>query len=449
MVSEVTADIVAAAAKEPRWKVWGCLALLLVGLHLAVGPKVRLSEWVISRGANAAMDEALQWKAGSLALSDANPRWEAPEVDGRRYNVVGLAFVLVSLVGTTLTEWAGGAPDTFYPPYFIALVALPLPLAGFWAFRRMVGSSAWAAVLTAYLIVGTGVTSALAVCGRGSLYHINHALAVVGLLVFTADLLGARRVWPALLGLALAVWSRQMTCLYAVPLLWIAWRGVGASPRDVAAAALDRDSAAHPCDKTSRSALREASPSRARRRLWIATAGVVIIAAIPMILNTVKFGNPFDTGYPRMYEGRTDTIGRKAQSCFFGPRYVPEHAWAMNLAFPRFDLRGVCTPHLDPSGVNGAGIWLTSPLLLGVFVTWRRWWSDPCRRALMLASVAVVAGLWCYHTTGSYNAGYYRYALDVIPVWLMVIAPYTTGPRGRMLTVGCLAYSALYFNLLP
>ncbi len=55
----------------------------------------------------------------------------------------------------------------------------------------------------------------------------------------------------------------------------------------------------------------------------------------------------------------------------------------------------------------------------------------------------------CYHTTGSGESGYYRYSLDFIPLWLMVIAPYTEGRRGVVLTLACLAYSALYFNILP
>lgn len=444
-VSETPPVIPPRPPAEPRWKVWGCLALLLVGLYLVGGPKVRFSEWIVTRGRNAAMEEALQWKRGTLVLSDANPHREAPEVDGKRYNVVGLPFVLISLVGTTLTEWFGGPPETFYTPYYVALVGLPLPFVGFWAFRRMVASSAWAAVLTAYLMLGTCLLPVLGVCGQGSLYHINHALAVTGLLVMAADLLGDRRIWPAVLGLGLAVWSRQMTCLYALPLLWIAYDRARSSPRSAAPVAPDPPATPHAGDGAALHGLH--SPPK-RRSLQMAVVGIALIAAVPLTLNAIKFGNPLDTGYLRMYAGRTDPIGLKAQECFFGPRYVFEHAWAMNLSLPRWDVRAG-TLYPDASGINGASIWFTSPLLFGVFLSARRWWHDPRRRALMLTSLVVIAGLWCYHTTAAYDTPYYRYALDFIPVWLIVIAPYTNGPRARLWTLACLAFSALYFNLLP
>jgi hypothetical protein len=184
----------------------------------------------------------------------------------------------------------------------------------------------------------------------------------------------------------------------------------------------------------------------------LALAGVAIVAGVPMTLNAIKFGSPFDTGYVRMYEDRgvraSDFIGRRARECFFGPRWIPEHAWAMNVSFPRPDIRGG-TLYLDRAGVNGASIWLTSPLLIGVFVACRRWWTDPVRRALMLGTAAVVLGLWCYHTTASYDTPYYRYSLDFIPIWLLVIAPYTTARRAVPWTVGCLAYSLLYYCSLP
>jgi hypothetical protein len=167
-----------------------------------------------------------------------------------------------------------------------------------------------------------------------------------------------------------------------------------------------------------------------------------------MTLNTLKFGNPFDTGYTLMYEGRSGPIAQRAHRQFFGPGHVKMHAMAMNLAFPSWDLRGG-TLYPVTEDIDGGSIWLTSPLLLGVLVTCRSWWKDRRRRALMLGTLPVIAGLMCYHTTGAGGAGYYRYALDFIPIWLLVIAPYTMGRRGVPLTIACLAYSALYFNLLP
>jgi hypothetical protein len=387
-------------------------------LHLIIGHKIHLSQWQVHPESNAAFEEALRWKEGSLALRTNH--YEVAHVGDKRYNVFGLAFVFISLVGTTLSSLTGGAAGDFSPPYYVALVALPLLLAAFGAFRAQTRSAAWGAVLAGMLIGGTSLVPVLQRCGGnqgGSINFISQVLAVTGLMLFTSNLLGRRRIWPALIGLALAAWSRPMTGLYALPLLWLAWRSGTETP----------------------------GPRRSRTR---ALVGIAIIALVPMTLNTLKFGNPFKTGYGSIYEGRTDAIGRSGREKLFGVRYLPEQLRAMNLAYPSWDIRGG-TLYPDTSDIDGGSIWLTTPLFLGIFATFPRWWRDPARRVLMLSTLPVIAGLVCYHTTGARSAGCYRYSLDFIPIWLLVIAPYIVSPRAAPWTIGCLAYSALYFNLLP
>lgn len=403
---------------EPRWKLHAYFALLLVGLHLIAGPKLRLSEWRVDPAGNAALEEALRWKEGSLELH--LNKYDVAHFDGKRFNVVGLSFVLICLIGTTLTSWTGGGAHDFYPLYYVALVALPLAPAAYLAFRSQTHSSAWGAALAAYLICGTSLLHIVQQCRGaqgGSVNAIDQVLSVTGLLIFAGDLLGARRIWPAAIGLALSAWARPMTILYVLPLLWLVRPG----PSTIA---------------------------RSRRSRWIGIAAVAFIAGVPMTLNSLKFGNPFQTGYRYLYEGRTDPVGRSGREQLFGLRYASENLRAMNLAFPSWDLRaGVVYP--DTSNINGGSIWLTSPLLLGVFLTIPQWWRDSARRTLMLSTLPVLAGIACYHTTGAVHAGCFRYALDFIPIWLLVIAPFVTTNRAAPWTLGCLAYSALYFNLLP
>ncbi len=453
--------------EPPRWHVWGCFVLMLVGLYLVVGPKVALSRWNVTPDSNTALEEALCWRQGTLELSRSY--YEDAVVDGKRYNAVGLAFAVISLVGTTLTDWLGGGPDRFYAPFYVAMVAMPLPIVGFWAFRAIVRSPAWAAVLTFYLIAGTSLRPMLTVCRTGSLYEINHVLAVWGLLLVCGDLLGKQRIWPAALGLCVCFWSRQATCLYAVPLLWLAWRSLparGRSGQQTPSASTDRPgknddapgegvarnappivSNAFASSAGASASAHAKRPRRSNRAFIAAALGVAFVAAVPMTLNTLKFGSPFDTGYRLLYADRTDAIARDANDEFWGPRYAPRHLWAMNVAYPRWDIRGgTLYPIVDD--VDGGSIWFTSPLLLAIFVTARHWWRDGRRRMLMLASVAVVLVLICYHTTGARGAGFYRYSLDFIPVWLAVVAPYVSGPRGRNWTIACLAYSSLYFNVI-
>ena len=424
----------------PRWQVWGCLILMLAGLYLIAGDTIQLSTWRVTPQGNTALAEALAWHRGTLCLDRAF--YEDVEVNGERYNIVGLAFVVLAYVGTAVSGWLGAPPEQFYPPLFVAVVALPLPFLGYWAFRTVVKSPQWSAVLTAYLITGTSLLPLLWICGRGSLYEINHALAVSGLLLLAGDVLGRRRLWPSIIGLCLAAWSRQMTCLYAVPLLWLAWRGsaqlVPEGPQEASLA-------------TSTEMGRISSPPqthRTQRAFYGVLLGVLFVAAVPMTLNTLKFGSPLETGYQRLYDGREDRIARDAREQFYGPRYFLRHAQAMHVCFPAWDIRGG-TLYAETGETDGGSIWLTSPLLLAVFLTWRRWWREPCRRALMLASFAVMLGLMGYHTTGAVGAGYYRYSLDFIPIWLLVIAPdLPQGRYGPPLTLACLAYSALYFDII-
>ncbi len=53
---------------EPRWKLYACFVLLLVGMHLIIGDKVRLAQWQVLAESKTALEEALRWKEGSLAL---------------------------------------------------------------------------------------------------------------------------------------------------------------------------------------------------------------------------------------------------------------------------------------------------------------------------------------------------------------------------------------------
>src|SRR5438477_207666 len=55
-------------AAESRWAVVGCFILLLIALHVVVGPYVRLSEWRVNGDANTNFAEALAWREGRLDL---------------------------------------------------------------------------------------------------------------------------------------------------------------------------------------------------------------------------------------------------------------------------------------------------------------------------------------------------------------------------------------------
>ena len=412
-------------AEEPRWRVVLVFVLLLAGLYLTAGPLVRLSRWHVPPQTNHGLMEARAWRGGRLDIPATGPRPESGQArprdtayrDGKVYNVFPPLFSFLSCAALTLQSAQGmtGADATgFYAPWYVALAALPLPVLGFWAFRAATGRSEWAAVMTACWILGTPLFKMLVNCQTASTNELNHVLSNTGLILIAGDLLGRRRIWPAALGLIIGIWTRQLTVLYLAGMVWIIWN---LTPH---------------------------------RRRGLAMAGIAAGIGLGTLggLNWAKFGSPLDGGYMSIYEGRQDMYAQRAQQYgrAFDLRFVPRNLFCMNLRPPEIRLARM-TVQISGHG-DGTSIWMTSPLLLFAFWDVRRWWRDPARRALMLSSLAVILGFLCYHTTGSVQRGFYRFALDFVPVWLIVIAPYVVRGRRRWITLGCLAYSALYFHLL-
>jgi len=179
-------------------------------------------------------------------------------------------------------------------------------------------------------------------------------------------------------------------------------------------------------------------------------AGLGLAAGTLMTLNKLRFGDPFDTGYAYIYEGgREDQwYGKRAgEHGLFSPHFIKDNAYYMNLSPPRFRTASdfVIVQDHDKRGVS---IWITCPLLLGAFLGIRRWGRDPAAIGLMLSSLPVIAAILMYHNTGTPQVGHFRFALDFIPIWLVVLAPWAVSDWRRWATLGCLAWSALYFHIL-
>jgi hypothetical protein len=409
---------------ETGWRRAGCFILLLVALHVVVGPKARLSEWRVDATVNPSFAEATAWRSGRLDLDKR--MHDTALIGGRVYNVYPPLFTFISyaaLAGRDLNLWVMGRmgiepPDasdavSFPTSWLVGLVALPLVAMGFWALGRATGRSAWAALLCFGWIAGTPVIACLATARGGSINHINHLLSQTGLMLIAAALLGRRRLALALVGLIIAVWSRPLTVAFVLPILWAAWRW----------------------DATLR-----------QRRLIAAAAALVLAIGAPMTLNGLKFGSPFDTGYAYIYAERTDELAERGRASLFSPSYAKRNAWYMNLEMPGWEVGSFgIRPVLDS---HGAGIWFTMPLLLFAIFGVRHWWADRTRRWLMLGSLPVIVGILCYHNTGYVQPGYYRFVLDFLPIWLVVIAPLTVGDVRSRLALGAVAWSALYFNLI-
>ena len=406
------APVPPAGSGESRGRVLGCFALLLVALHITVGPRVRLGEWTVRGEDNGNYAEALAWHDGRLDLS--HRLFDSAMHDGRVYNIYPPLFSFVSYATIALQHRQGVADDPMYRPWYVALVALPLPVVGFWAWRRMLGDSVRAAAMTFVWIAGTPILPLAAGCRVGSMGSVNQLLSQTGIML----LLGARgpqfKTGVASLGLLIAAWTRPAMLALAVPVLIEAW---AADPR-----------------------------GRMRRVAGVASV-VGGAAAVLLLLNWLKFGSPWESGHGLIYAGRDDDLARRAAVGVFSWLHVPRNAWYMFVECPswRIDAAGF---RLMPDS-DGASIWLATPLLLYALVDARRWWRDGRRRLWMFASMFTLAIVLTYHCTGYVQPGYYRYALDFVPVWLAMSADGMWGGRRTRWTIAAMAWSCLYFNLLP
>jgi hypothetical protein len=318
-----------------------------------------------------------------------------------------------------LNQLVYGDPLVFFPCLYVLIVAVPVPLLCYLAFRRSGTDRYWAPVLAFYAIAGTclwPVAGMIAGNRTAWIYSIQHILAQSGLAIMLADLLGRRRFWLAGLGVLIAAWSRQPCFLYALPVLWLAIR----SP--------------NPCSAFIRAAI-----------------PIAIAAAVTGGLNWAKFGSPFESGYRYLFAGAKiaenySLRGPSGTIDIVSLRYVPRHAYEMFVCPP-----DISWSHAGPV-ITGIGprtaLWYGSPLFLFAVLGIRRWWHDPTRRTLMLSTLPIICVALIWHGPTEGSPGYYRYTLDFGLIWLAVIAPWMVSPRGRWLTLACLAWSVFYFYML-
>lgn len=381
-------------------------------------------QWKVTTAWNPAFMEGLSWWHGRLSLPQR--LWDTASVadTGEVFNVFPPLLSIIGFLAVGPAQWAAEAPQHVELRILpLILFGLPLPLIGYWVFVRRTGSALWGAVLTLGWLGGTALLPCLHEARNGGIHHINHLVSQIGLLLLAGELLGRRRIGVALLGLLIAAWSRQLTGVFAVALLWIAWRddhGVGLSSAWMA--------------------------SRARR-VGVALVGLGVIALVPMGLNWAKFGSPLCSGYELIYVGRDHGLARDARAHgLFSPAFVARNAHTLNVAIP-WGRSETGELGWRPSE-RGTSLWLATPLLLVILLGARKGWGEPPARLLMLCTLPIVAALLLYHGTGQRQFGYYRFALDFIPVWFVVGGRWLTGGWRRYATVGCVAWSLVYFAML-
>ena len=401
-------SVVAAARRRHAWR--GTLVVYLAFLAL-----LQTSLWppdtLFTGEDNAQIAEADSWLEGRLDLPER--LWDTAEVNGRYYSHFPPMFTIISAGVVWLFD---GVPHWFV---LMVLVA-PIPGLAYALFFRRTGSWKWGAVLAIGLVCGTSLWCVLDKTLRGAApYHTNHALATLGLLVFLLEYFGHRRVWVAGVGLIIAALSRQLTVFFVIPLVAMALSGEDGARR--------------------------------RARLVAVGAVVVILAAVPMVLSTLKFTSPLDTGYMRIYEGRDDDLAMAAKEHgLFSAHFVPRNLYYANLGLPRVQtvqIMGEERTYVRPNLLS-TGIWWTTPLLVWVIVGFRRIAGDSRDRWLLAASVGVYIALLFFHGTGEEQRGFNRFSLDYVPVMLAMAAPLCIEGRRRWVSLLMVVWSVTYFRFL-
>ena len=401
----------------PRHLVWIIATFaVLEGFQQQHGDWFR---WRTTVRYNPQFQEAWAWWHGRLDLRYL--LWDTAHLpdQGTVYNVYPPLQSIIAFLLEAPYAGQDAMPEFRLAPFL--LFALPLPVLGYRVFFRRTRSPAWAAALTLGWIGGTALMPCIDLARQDDFHHVNHLLSQVGLLLLVDEVLGRRRMGIMLSALLVAAWSRQLTGLFGIAVAYAAVRP--------------------PSEATLRNA------STLRRRTLAFAAGLSIIISIPMTLNWMKFGDPFDSGYEHIYYGRETQAAENVRTHgIFSPRFVPKNAFYMNIASPIArdgDGRFIWKPSPD-----GASLWLSTPLAFLAWIGIRSWWRNHAARALMLCSIPIVCGHLLYHNTGFVQHGYYRFALDYLPVWLVVATPWLTTGWRRWATLACIGWSLSYFALL-
>lgn len=392
-----------------RW--WIGFFCTYLAFFLSIDAKLWRPGVYCDGASNVQVTEAQQWWKGRLDLPERVH--DTALHDGTVYSHFPVLFTLIAL---PLVKIWPGVPHWF----LVLLIALPQPGLAFALFQRITKSIPWGVLLAVGLIAGTSAWPVLHRALRGcEPYFVNHTLATIGLLIFLIEFFGGRRVGPAGVGLVISALTRPMTAMFILPLSWMAWNGAGKS-------------------------------DRSRRMAKFALIAAVVWGG-PMVVSFLKYGNPFESGYMLIYEGRDDYFATDAREHgLFSAHFLGRNLYWHNIGLPErhwIEVEGRPEWHMT-SNMVCTGLWWTTPVLLWLFVALPPILRDPARRWLIAAVIVVYGGLMLFHAAGNVQRGYNRFSLDYLPVLLAVVAPFAVVGWRRWVTLVMVVWSIVYFRLV-
>jgi hypothetical protein len=362
---------------------------------------------VFSARENIQIGEAQAWWRGKMDLPERVH--DTALRDGRVYSYFPPMF---SLIAASMVPFFGGVPHLV-----VVMLVVGVLLLSYVLFHRLSHSIVWSVVLTIGLICGTSAWPVFDEALRGAApYHVNHVLCMMGVLLLLNEYFGTRRVCVGAIGFGLATLSRQLTVVFALPLLFMAYSNSDARPR--------------------------------RLRVGMAAIGCLVIGGGYLWLNAVKFGHPLTTGYMLNHEGRDDVFAREAREHgTLSLHWIPRNLYYANVGLP--DVHAIQTAgqervYIRPNRM-GTGIWWTSPILVWLFLDARRIVRDRERLPIFVAAGSLFGLLMLWHATGADQRGYNRYSLDYMPALFALIVPGCMEARRRLITTGLIFWGVVYY----
>lgn len=387
----------------------GVLRHILAGVFL-----LAMGVWNLPSGyphrisGNLNVAEGIAWTQGRLDIP--HRIHDYAYYNGKLYNVYPPLVSILSAITRPLYP-SDGIPGWVVTP----IIILPIFVLSYLLFFRLTGSILAATGLCLFWLFGTPLYPILIHAKlSAAVYQVNNAMSQIGILLILVEFFGRRRAWPMCLGLIITAWTRQITAAYLLPITWVIWK----------------------------------EPDRRRSGLTLLGATVAVCAVVPMALNTLKFGNPLQSGYKYISgDLRSHPDGIGTWHGLFSPRYIPQNIYYGHLRPPplAIDEKG----RLRYAGdFLGSSMWITTPVLVLFWIDIRRFWQNTDRRVLLISMAMIATGLLMYYNTGAYQKGYYRYLLDYLAPMLALMAPRLFNAKRRWIAIGLMAASAVYFRCI-
>jgi len=268
-------------------------------------------------------------------------------------------------------------------------ISLFLKGVGCWALRCILRKleiderlSKW---LCVGLLTGTGYWCCLAMAH--AMWFFAHVVAITFLLLAIYEAMHRGRGLLVGLALGAAFLSRQMMVYSAVFLVALLWER------------------------------RKESGRRAQLALFCLGAG--IMGAGYLWFNWARFGDPFDTGYNLLKQ--TDFLDwRQKNLGLFHPMYIPVNLIHLLFQGPHIEFTGPGLLKGWSMNQFGTSITFASPFLFLAFLG--RWPVPLVHKALVASIVLTLTHALMYHTNGWVQVNTYRYALDFVPLLVLLAA---------------------------